>query len=98
MTINISIISNYANKTVLINSLNGTLINSSSNNEVINLPYDSYILYISNPIQKTSITEIFNLIDNSLTSYFLFVFSLILLLLFYAFLQIIKNKGFKKGF
>lgn len=97
MSINISIISNYGNKTVDIKNINGNLINQSVNNEIVNLPFDSYIIYLSNPIQKSSITEILSYTDNILSSFFIFTLAIILLIVFYVFLMIIKTKGFKGG-
>lgn len=93
--INISVITNYGNKTVDINYINGTLVNTINNNEVISLPYNSYILYLSNPVTNSSITNTLNYLDDTFISLFMFTFVIILIIVFYTFIQIIKRNGFK---
>jgi hypothetical protein len=50
MTCNLKIITHLTNKKVQIIDMNASIVNESYTNECINLSYDSYIVYMSNPV------------------------------------------------
>ena len=95
MECNIKILTHLTEKSVKIADMNGTIINDSVSNVCITIPYDSYIVYMSNPIKITSFTELLNTINNVFIQIFLFAFLIVIGIIFFTFLQIIKNKGFK---
>ena len=96
MTCNIKIITHLTEKTVKIVDMNGTLVNDSFSNKCINIPYDSYIVYMSNPIKITSFTSILTLLDNIFFQFFLFALLSIIFIVFIIFVQQIKKRGLSK--
>ena len=95
MTCNLKILTYLTDKDVKIVDMNGTIINDSETNLCINIPYDSYIVYMSNPVKVDSMTALLNILDNILVQFLLFIFLIIIATLFYVFIQIVKKKGFK---
>ena len=91
----IKIITHLTDKKIQVVNMNNIIINESSTNSCIEVPYDSYIIYMSNPIEITNITNLLSSMDNIFIQFFLFVLIIIIGMVFYIFLQIIKNKGFK---
>lgn len=96
MTCNIKIITHLTEKTVKIVDMNGTLVNDSFSNKCINIPYDSYIVYMSNPIKITSFTFILSLLENVFYQFFLFALLSIIIIVFVIFIQVIKKRGLKR--
>lgn len=92
MTTNLSIVSIGSEKTIQIYNINGTLYDTINHNEIINLPYNSYIIQLSNPLH-TSFSDIFDLTNTFLGNFLLFVFAFILLMVFIQFLKMIKKHG-----
>ena len=95
MTCNLKILTHLTEKNIKIVDMNGTIINDSVTNACITIPYDSYIVYMSNPIEITSFTNLLSVIDNVFIQMFLFAFLIVIGIIFSTFLQIVKNKGFK---
>jgi len=96
MTCNIKIITHLTEKTVEVVNMNGTLINSSFTNKCIYVPYDSYIVYMSNPIKITSFSYILSLLDNVFYQFFLFALLSVIFIVFIIFIQVIKKRGLNK--
>ena len=97
MNCSIKIITHLTDKKVQIVDINGTIINDSVTNVYIDVPYNSYIIYMSNPMEISNLTNLFSTLDNVLIQFFLFTFLIVIGIVFFIFLQIIKNKGFKGG-
>ena len=95
MTCNLKILTHLTEKNVKIVDMNGSIVNDSVTNACITIPYDSYIVYMSNPIKISSITNLFSVIDNVFIQLFLFGLIIVIAIIFITFLQIIKKKGFK---
>ena len=95
MNCSLKVITHLTEKEIKIVNMTGDIVNISKSNECINLSYDSYILYMSNPVKISSFTELLNTIDNVFIQFFLFAFLIVIGIIFFTFLQIIKNKGFK---
>ena len=95
MTCNLEIITHLTEKEIKIINMTGDIVNISKTNECINLSYDSYIVYMSNPVKIDSMTNLLNILDNILVQFLLFIFLIIIATLFYVFIQIVKKKGFK---
>lgn len=91
----IKIITHLTDKKIQIIDMNNTIINESLTNTCIDVPYDTYIIYMSNPIEISTITNLLSHMDNVFIQIFLLTLIIIIGMLFFIFLQIIKNKGFK---
>lgn len=92
MTTNLSIVSIPSEKLIEIYNINGSLHNTINHNEIISLPYQSYIIHLSNPIH-TQFTDVLNLTNTFLGNFLLFSFVLILLMVFSVFVLLIKKNG-----
>lgn len=95
MTCNIKIITHLTEKEVQFVNMTGDIVNTSKTNVCVNLSYDSYIVYMANPIEISSFTNLFSIIDNVFIQLFLFTLMIVIAIIFITFLQIIKKKGFK---
>ena len=96
MTCNIKIITHLTEKSVSIVNMNGTLINDTYSNKCITVPYDSYIVYMSNPIKITSFTYVLNLLENVFVQFFLFALLSVIIIAFLTFIYVIKKRGISK--
>ena len=95
MTCNLKIITHLTNKDIKIVDMNGTIVNDSVTNVCIAIPYDSYIVYMSNPIEISSFTSLLSVLENVFMQYILAAFLIVIGVLFFIFIQTIKNRGFK---
>ena len=95
MDCNIKILTHLTDKTVKIVDMNGAIINDSVSNACISVPYDSYIVYMSNPIKITSFTSLLIVLENVFMQYILAAFLIVIAIAFFIFVQTIKNRGFK---
>lgn len=95
MTACIKVITHLTEKQVIVTDTNGTMISTNTSNICITAPYDSYIVYLSNPVEISSFSTLLNSIDNIFIQFILFTFLIVIGYLFFVFLMTIKNKGFR---
>lgn len=95
MTACITIITHLTQKKVIVTDTLGNVVNESYSNECITAPYGSYIVYMSNPIEITSFTSLINTLDSVFIQFVAGAFAIIIAFIFYVFLMVIKNNGFK---
>ena len=91
----IKVITHLTEKKVILTDTGGNIINESTSNICIEEPYQSYILYMSNPIEITSFSALLSYTDNVFIQFILFAFAVVIAYLFYVFMNVIKNKGFR---
>lgn len=97
MSVNCSIkvITHLTEKEIILTDTAGNIINESTSNVCIVAPYQSYILYMSNPIEISSFSALLSYTDNVFMQFLLFAFAVVIAYLFYVFMSVIKNKGFR---
>ena len=95
MTACITIITHLTQKKVVVTDTLGNVVNETYSNECITAPYDSYIVYMSNPIEITSFTTLINVLDSVFIQFVAGAFAFTITFIFYVFLMVIKNNGFK---
>lgn len=95
MTACITIITHLTEKKIVLTDTYGNIVNETYSNECIIAPYQSYIVYMSNPIEITSFTTLINSLDTVLGQFLMAAFAVIIATVFYIFLMVVKKKGFK---
>ena len=92
----IQVITHLTEKEIILTDTFGNVVNQTTSNVCISAPYQSYILYMSNPLEISSFSTLLEYTNNIFVQFLLFAFAVVIAYLFYVFMSAIKNRGFRR--